>query len=121
MQFSNSRIEMDAAKTQLKAQTEQVKQYKAISQASEERLMEVTATTDIYNSEMDQKIKQLTQKVEDYEKECDLLRNQLNQAINDLSDSQAALDSKANELQSFRETSNQRINSLIDNERQALD
>jgi nucleoprotein TPR len=113
----NLRLEIDTLKDELTLTMQQVEQYKAISQANEERLMEVASTYDIYKLEMEKKLNELIELDSSYKLKITDTENKLNQCISDLEEALR----KAEFGDSERSYMQQEIVLLKEKEAQALE
>jgi hypothetical protein len=107
---------LDTLKAELTLSAQQVEQYKSISQANEERLMEVASTYDIYKLEMEKKLNELTEQDSISKLKTTDIEEKWNQCIGDLD---GAL-KKAEVSDSERSSMQQEILLLKEKEVQAL-
>ncbi|KAI8905089.1 hypothetical protein EDD86DRAFT_258023 [Gorgonomyces haynaldii] len=95
--LAQARIDLESTKQELQVQVEQVEQFKSISQASEERLIELNATYDLYKQEIEKEKQALEQKIANLEQESTQLKKDLQEALNEVFKTQEKLDSIAGE------------------------
>jgi nucleoprotein TPR len=103
--LAQTKVDLEKAQQQLQLFQEQVEQYKSISQSSEERLLELNATYDIYKIEMDKKLIGLNKQIELLESQCASLNNDLAVSMKDISVTSEALEATRAELESEKRNS----------------
>ena len=92
--LAKTRASLVAAKEDLNLERERMETFKSISQASEERLIELNSTYDLYKAETDATISELNQKLEAAELEVEDLKSRLNRAVAEVTEGQEKLDSE---------------------------
>ena len=114
------RIELEAAKAELEIAKDQAETYRSISQASEERLAEMTSTADVFKSELEAKNQELLVKLRSVEADKEDLELRLTKLGETLSETQDKMDAQSEEYASAKDVYEKQISSLRQNEEQAL-
>jgi len=86
VQTSELKRNLDLTKAELKNVKDQVEQYKAISQASEDELQSLNETQDLYRQETDKLIKEKDLKIKDLEQRLEDTATELDSTTSELSD-----------------------------------
>ena len=113
------KIELAAAKAELAVAKDQADAFKAISQASEDRLAEMNGTYDIYKLEMEQKIAELTNIVGSLEADKADMQQKLTKLGESLRETQESMDSQVEEFNSAKSLYERQIVTLKENEEAA--
>ncbi|KAI8896523.1 hypothetical protein BC833DRAFT_95305 [Globomyces pollinis-pini] len=93
-ELTAARIEIESIKAELKLSIEEGSTFKAISQASEERLNEMNEAYDVYKEEMEKKIQASNTTIQKLENDCAELREQLSNLRQTLTETQDQLDNQ---------------------------
>lgn len=86
VQVSELKRDLDLARSELENIKSQVEQYKAISQASEEELLSLNETQDLYRQEMDKLIEEKISKIKELEHRIEDTSSELASTNSELSD-----------------------------------
>lgn len=119
--LAQTRIELDAAVSSLALQKDEVEQYKSISQASEERLMEVNSTYDIYKAEVEKQVSNLMAEIATKTEEIAELKESVASAIAEVTDTQQRLDAVKVEAAANARSLESQISSLQESEARAFE
>jgi nucleoprotein TPR len=85
IEVSELKRDLDLARTDLQHAKEQVEDYKAISQATEERLQSVSETQEQYREETEQLVQEKDSKIQELEKRVEEISSELSATNNELS------------------------------------
>ncbi|OKL61291.1 hypothetical protein UA08_03762 [Talaromyces atroroseus] len=85
IEVSELKRDLDLARTDLQHAKEQVEDYKAISQATEERLQSVTETQEQYREETERLVQEKENTIQELEKRVDEISSELSATNNELS------------------------------------
>ncbi|PLB50146.1 putative filament-forming protein [Aspergillus steynii IBT 23096] len=85
IQVAELKRDLDLAKGELEHAKEQVEDYKAISQATEERLQSVTDTNEQYREDTDRLVEEKDKKIQDLEKRIEEISSELSTTNTELS------------------------------------
>ncbi|KAH8435308.1 putative filament-forming protein (Tpr/p270) [Aspergillus melleus] len=119
LQVAELKRDLDLAKGELEHAKEQVEDYKAISQATEERLQSVTDTNEQYREDTDRLIEEKDKKIQDLEKRIEEISSELSTTNTELSkirDEQGEASRRLEEQKTALETEITRLKD--ENERQ---
>ena len=85
IQVAELKRDLDLARGELEHSKEQVEDYKAISQSTEERLQSVTETDEQYREETENHLKEKDEKIQDLEKRIEEISTELSTSNSELS------------------------------------
>jgi nucleoprotein TPR len=114
------RIDLGRANAELRLAKEEVETFKAISQASEDRLEEMNNTFDIYKSETEKSCQEMQLKVDKLELENVGLKEKLVEVGKSLTETQENMDNQVEAFNSANVLYERQIETLKENESQAL-
>ena len=112
-------IELASAKAELVVAKDQSDAFKVISQASEDRLVEMNSTYEVYKLEMEQKITDLNSTIENLEADKADMQLKLTKLGESLRETQETMDSQLEEFNSAKSLYERQIVTLKENEEAA--
>jgi nucleoprotein TPR len=118
--LAQTRIELEATKSELALAKDQADAYKAISQASEDRLAEMNNSYDVYQADMQLKIGQLQTRIQEMETERHELEEKLAKIGADLNETQERMDAQVLDFNSSKELYERQLSTARESEEQAL-